>query len=178
MKIYYPERIICLTEETTETLYLLGEQDRIIGVSGFTVRPAIARKDKPKISTFIDAKIDKICDLKPDLVIGFSDIQGNIAKELILLAKNCGADVAKFQKRNSKELLPEKQYNAPHPNPSNSYGATYGEHREFLEFSKKMGNDLTKDYPQYNFKGLKLLNRHRLIIGAYFFYQISNIRQL
>ena len=83
MKIYYPERIICLTEETTETLYLLGEQDRIIGVSGFTVRPAIARKDKPKISTFIDAKIDKICDLKPDLVIGFSDIQGNIAKELI-----------------------------------------------------------------------------------------------
>ena len=83
MKIYYPERIICLTEETTETLYLLGEQDRIIGISGFTVRPAIARKDKPKISTFIDAKIDKICDLKPDLVIGFSDIQGNIAKELI-----------------------------------------------------------------------------------------------
>ncbi len=62
---------------------MLGEQDRIIGVSGFTVRPAIARKDKPKISTFIDAKIDKICDLKPDLVIGFSDIQGNIAKELI-----------------------------------------------------------------------------------------------
>ena len=83
MKIYYPERIICLTEETTETLYLLGEQDRIIGISGFTVRPAIARKDKPKISTFVDAKIDKICDLKPDLVIGFSDIQGNIAKELI-----------------------------------------------------------------------------------------------
>ena len=83
MKIYYPERIICLTEETTETLYLLGEQDRITGVSGFTVRPAIARKDKPKISTFVDAKIDKICDLKPDLVIGFSDIQGNIAKELI-----------------------------------------------------------------------------------------------
>ena len=71
MKIYYPERIICLTEETTETLYLLGEQDRIIGVSGFTVRPAIARKDKHKISTFVDAKIDKICDLKPDLVIGF-----------------------------------------------------------------------------------------------------------
>ena len=90
MKIYYPERIICLTEETTETLYLLGEQDRIIGVSGFTVRPAIARKDKPKISTFVDAKIDKICDLKPDLVIGFSDIQGNIAKELIASLKKRG----------------------------------------------------------------------------------------
>ena len=68
----------------------------------------------------------------------------NIAKELILLAKNCGADVAKFQKRNSKELLPEKQYNDPHPNPLNSYGATYGEHREFLEFSKNEHKDLMK----------------------------------
>ncbi|MAR15048.1 MAG: N-acetylneuraminate synthase [Candidatus Marinimicrobia bacterium] len=66
----------------------------------------------------------------------------NIAKELILLAKNCGADVAKFQKRNSKELLPDKQYNAPHPNPINSYGKTYGEHREFLEFSKEEHRDL------------------------------------
>ena len=66
----------------------------------------------------------------------------NIAKELILLAKNCGADVAKFQKRNSKELLPEEQYNAPHPNPINSYGQTYGEHREFLEFSKDEHREL------------------------------------
>lgn len=61
----------------------------------------------------------------------------SIAKELIYLAKNCGADVAKFQKRNSVELLPKKQYNSPHPNPINSYGKTYGEHREFLEFNKK-----------------------------------------
>ena len=66
----------------------------------------------------------------------------NIAKELILLAKNCGADVAKFQKRNSKELLPKEQYNAPHPNPINSYGQTYGEHREFLEFSKDEHREL------------------------------------
>ena len=66
----------------------------------------------------------------------------NIAKELILLAKNCGADVAKFQKRNSKELLPKEQYNAPHPNPINSYGETYGGHREFLEFSKEEHKDL------------------------------------
>jgi len=80
---YYPERIICLTEETTETLYLLGEQDRIVGISGFTVRPKKARKEKPKVSTFLDAKTDEILDLKPDLVIGFSDIQANIAKELI-----------------------------------------------------------------------------------------------
>lgn len=80
---YYPERIICLTEETTETLYLLGEQDRIVGISGFTVRPKQARKEKPKVSTFLDAKTEEILDLKPDLVIGFSDIQANIAKELI-----------------------------------------------------------------------------------------------
>jgi len=66
----------------------------------------------------------------------------NIAKELIKLAKDCGADVAKFQKRNSKELLPNKQYNDPHPNPINSYGNTYGEHREFLEFSKNEHKEL------------------------------------
>lgn len=80
---FSPERIVCLTEETTETLYLLGEQDRIVGISGFTVRPKQARKEKPKVSAFIDAKIDKILELKPDLVIGFSDIQANIAKALI-----------------------------------------------------------------------------------------------
>ncbi|MBL4707630.1 MAG: cobalamin-binding protein [Flavobacteriales bacterium] len=80
---YYPERIVCLTEETTETLYLLGEQDRIVGISGFTVRPKQARKEKPKVSAFVDAKIDEILDLKPDLVIGFSDIQADIAKDLI-----------------------------------------------------------------------------------------------
>ena len=69
----------------------------------------------------------------------------NTAKELILLAKDCGADVAKFQKRNSKELLPEEQYNNPHPNPINSYGETYGQHREFLEFSKDQHKELTRD---------------------------------
>ena len=80
---YYPSRIICLTEETTELLYLLGEEDRIVGVSGFTRRPTRARKEKPTVSTFLDAKTDEILDLKPDLVIGFSDIQADIAKELI-----------------------------------------------------------------------------------------------
>jgi len=78
-----PKRIVCLTEETTETLYLLGVEERIVGVSGFTVRPKRARKEKPTVSTFLDAKIDDILTLKPDLVIGFSDIQSNIAKELI-----------------------------------------------------------------------------------------------
>ena len=80
---YYPNRIVCLTEETTELLYLIGEQDRIVGISGFTVRPKRARKEKPKVSAFIDANIEGILDLKPDLVIGFSDIQADIAQELI-----------------------------------------------------------------------------------------------
>ena len=80
---YYPERIICLTEETTELLYLLGQEHRIIGISGFTKRPKRARKEKPIVSAFIEANIQKIIDLKPDLVVGFSDIQSDIAKELI-----------------------------------------------------------------------------------------------
>jgi len=80
---FFPKRIICLTEEPVETLYLLGEQDRIVGVSGFAVRPRQVRKEKPIVSTFTDADIDKIIALKPDLVIGFSDIQSVIAKELI-----------------------------------------------------------------------------------------------
>src|SRR6187399_3606928 len=83
MSATYPERIVCLTEETTETLYLLGEDARIVGISGFTVRPAQARKEKPKVSAFTSANIGKIIALQPDLVIGFSDIQADIAKELI-----------------------------------------------------------------------------------------------
>jgi iron complex transport system substrate-binding protein len=78
-----PQRIVCLTEEPTETLYLLGEQDRIVGISGFTVRPPEARRDKPKVSAFTSAKIDQILALKPDLAIGFSDIQADIAQALI-----------------------------------------------------------------------------------------------
>ena len=78
-----PQRIVCLTEEPTETLYALGEQHRIVGISGFTVRPAIARKEKPKVSAFTSAKIGEILKLQPDFVIGFSDIQAEIAAELI-----------------------------------------------------------------------------------------------
>ncbi len=79
----FPKRIVCLTEEPTEVLYRIGEQHRIVGISGFTVRPPEARREKPKVSAFTSAKIDKILDLKPDLVIGFSDIQANIARDLI-----------------------------------------------------------------------------------------------
>jgi iron complex transport system substrate-binding protein len=78
-----PRRIVCLVEEPTEVLYALGEEHRIVGISGFTVRPARARKEKPKVSAFTSAKVDQILALKPDLAIGFSDIQADIAAELV-----------------------------------------------------------------------------------------------
>ena len=96
----FPRRIICLTEETTETLYLLGEQDRIVGVSGYTVRPPEARQ-KPKVSAYINAKFDKIMDLKPDLVFAFSDLQADIAAELI----RRGVTVFTFNQRSIAEIL-------------------------------------------------------------------------
>ncbi len=79
----YPHRIICLTEEPTEVLYALGEEERIVGISGFTVRPARARREKPKVSAFTSAKLDRILELEPDFVVGFSDIQADIAHGLI-----------------------------------------------------------------------------------------------
>ena len=101
MKGNYPERIVCLTEETTETLYLLGEEDRIIGISGFTVRPPRARKEKLKVSAFTSAKIDRIIALEPDLVLGFSDLQADIAAELI----RRGITVMVFNHRTVQEIL-------------------------------------------------------------------------
>src|SRR5437763_11164536 len=81
--MYPPERIICLTEETVETLYLLGEERRIVGVSGYAVRPPRVRREKPRVSAFISADFEKILDLHPDLVLTFSDLQTDIAAELI-----------------------------------------------------------------------------------------------
>jgi iron complex transport system substrate-binding protein len=95
-----PRRIVCLTEETTETLYLLGEEDRIVGVSGFTVRPREARQ-KPRVSAFTSAKIDRILELKPDLVLGFSNLQSAIAQELIA----AGLNVFVFNQRSVAEIL-------------------------------------------------------------------------
>ena len=97
----FPERIVCLTEETTETLYLLGEDWRIVGISGFTVRPARARKEKPKVSAFTSAKIDRIVELRPDLVLGFSDLQADIAADLI----RAGIEVHVFNHRSVAEIL-------------------------------------------------------------------------
>ncbi|MBI3370415.1 MAG: cobalamin-binding protein [Betaproteobacteria bacterium] len=96
-----PSRIVCLTEETTETLYLLGEERRIVGISGYTVRPARARREKPRISAFTTARTDKILALGPDLVIGFSDIQADIARDLI----KCGLNVLVFNQRSVVEIL-------------------------------------------------------------------------
>jgi iron complex transport system substrate-binding protein len=79
----YPQRIVCLTEEPTEVLYALGEQARIVGISGFTVRPEAARREKPRVSAFTSAKTAKILALRPDLAIGFSDLQADIARDLI-----------------------------------------------------------------------------------------------
>ncbi len=97
----WPERIVCLTEETTETLYLLGQEHRIVGISGFTVRPPRARKEKPKVSAFTSAKIDKILALEPDLVLGFSDLQADIARELI----THGIEVHVFNHRSVEQIL-------------------------------------------------------------------------
>jgi iron complex transport system substrate-binding protein len=83
MRDFPPRRIVCLTEETVETLYLLGEQDRIVGVSGYAVRPAQVRREKPRVSAFISADIPKILALDPDLVLAFSDLQADIVAELV-----------------------------------------------------------------------------------------------
>ena len=99
--MFPPERIVCLTEETTETLYLLGEQRRIVGISGYTVRPAEARKEKPRVSAFISADIAKITALKPDLVLTFSDLQADIVARLV----REGIAVHAFNQRSVAEIL-------------------------------------------------------------------------
>ena len=99
--LHGPQRIVCLTEETTEWLYLLGQETRIVGISGYTVRPARARQEKPKVSAFLSAKIDKILALQPDCVFGFSDLQADIAAELI----RKGVQVTVFNQRSVDEIF-------------------------------------------------------------------------
>ena len=96
-----PQRIVCLTEEATEWLYLLGQESRIVGISGYTVRPPRARKEKPKVSAFLSAKIDKILALQPDCVFGFSDLQADIAAQLI----RAGVQVTIFNQRSVAEIF-------------------------------------------------------------------------
>lgn len=101
MPARYPERIVCLTEETTETLYLLGEERRIVGISGYTVRPPRARREKPRVSAFLSAKTERILELKPDLVLGFSDLQADIARDLA----KAGLNIMIFNQRSVDEIL-------------------------------------------------------------------------
>src|SRR3954469_8091410 len=96
-----PQRIVCLTEETTEWLYLLGQEARIVGISGYTVRPRRAREEKPKVSAFLSAKIDKILALEPDCVFGFSDLQADIAAQLV----RQGVQVTVFNQRSVEEIF-------------------------------------------------------------------------
>src|SRR3954468_9751409 len=96
-----PQRIVCLTEETTEWLYLLGQEARIVGISGYTVRPRRAREEKPKVSAFLSAKIDRILALEPDCVFGFSDLQADIAAELV----RRGVQVTIFNQRSVDEIF-------------------------------------------------------------------------
>ena len=95
-----PQRIVCLTEETTEWLYLLGQESRIVGISGYTVRPRRARDEKPRVSAFLSARIDKILALEPDCVFGFSDLQADIASALI----KAGVQVTVFNQRSISEI--------------------------------------------------------------------------
>ena len=123
-----PQRIVCLTEETTEWLYLLGQEQRIVGISGYTVRPKRAREEKPKVSAFLSAKIDKIMDLKPDCVLGFSDLQADIASELV----RKGVQVTIFNQRSVAEIFSMLYQVA----------ATVGETEQGLQRIAKMQADL------------------------------------
>jgi iron complex transport system substrate-binding protein len=123
----YPSRIVCLTEETTETLYLLGQGDRIVGVSGYTVRPPQARL-KPKVSAFINAKFDKIQELRPDLVLAFSDLQADLCAELV----RRGMNVVVFNQRSVDEIL---QMIA-------MLGGLIGCQREAEQLAARLGSDL------------------------------------
>src|SRR5919112_6202755 len=99
--MFPPERIVCLTEETVETLYLLGEEGRIVGVSGYAVRPPRVRKEKPRVSAFISADVPKILSLEPDLVLTFSDLQADIARDLV----RAGVAVHAFNQRDIAGIL-------------------------------------------------------------------------
>ena len=123
-----PQRIVCLTEETTEWLYFLGQESRIVGISGYTVRPARARQEKPRVSAFLSAKIDKILALDPDCVFGFSDLQADIAAELI----RKGVQVTVFNQRSVSEIFSMLYQVA----------AMVGEAAQGLEKIKAMQSDL------------------------------------
>jgi iron complex transport system substrate-binding protein len=124
----YPKRIVCLTEETTETLYLLGAQDRIVGISGFTQRPPEARREKPIVSAFTSADIAKIEAQSPDLVLAFSDLQADLVRELTVR----GHQVLTWNQRSLDEIL----------NMIVVLGAIVGKSREGVELAEKLERNL------------------------------------
>ena len=126
----YASRIVCMTEETTETLYALGEEARIVGISGFTVRPARARKEKPRVSAFTSAKIDRILALEPDLVLGFSDIQADIAAELV----RAGVEVHVFNHRSVAGIFRMIR----------TLGALIGRERKAADYAAALEDDLER----------------------------------
>lgn len=154
----FPQRIVCLTEETTETLYLLEEDWRIVGISGFTVRPARARKEKPRVSAFTSAKIDRILALEPDLVLGFSDLQADIGAELV----RAGLDVHVFNHRSVEEILRMIR----------TLGGMVGCEAK----AAALVNDLTSGLDQVRARAAELARRPRVYFEEWDSPQISGIR--
>lgn len=154
----YPERIVCLTEETTETLYLLGESQRIVGISGFTVRPVEARRDKPKVSAFTSARLDRILALEPDLVLGFSDLQADIARDLV----RAGVEVHVFNHRSIAGILKMIR----------TLGALVGEH----EKAERLAGKLEAKVEQARGNGERLERRPRVYFEEWDAPMISGIR--
>jgi iron complex transport system substrate-binding protein len=154
----YARRIVCMTEETTETLYLLGEEDRIVGISGFTVRPPRARREKPKVSAFTSAKIDRILDLEPDLVLGFSDLQADIASELI----RAGVAVHVFNHRSVDGILGMVR----------TLGGLIGEQRK----GERLADDLAANVAAVRAVGAALGRRPRVYFEEWDEPPISGIR--
>lgn len=127
---YFPNRIICLTEETTETLYAIGADKKIVGISQFVMRPKKAKREKPIVSRYTDAKIDRILDLKPDLVLAWSDLQADICAELI----RSGINVLCFNHRSIDEILKFIV----------QLGSLVGYSEESITFAKKLENKIEK----------------------------------
>ncbi len=153
----FPARLVCLTEETTETLYRLGAGDLVVGVSGYTVRPPEAR-EKPKVSAFISAKYDRILALEPDLVLAFSDLQADIARELV----KRGVQVFTFNQRSMAEILQMIRV----------LGGIVGYHRE----AEKLAKELARGLDRIREKAAKLPRRPRVYFEEWDDPMISGIR--
>ena len=153
----YPERIVCLTEETTETLYRIGAGDKVVGVSGFTVRPREARK-KPRVSSFLDANFERILELKPDLVLGFSDLQADLGRELC----KRGVPVVLFNQRSIAEILQSVRV----------VGALVG----LPERTEALAAELTRNLERHAEAAAKLPRRPRIFFEEWHEPLISGIR--